>query len=111
MPFVFGHGLALRGRWGRVDGAVGIFSAGNLLARTTYTVTAWRSEGDLRRWMASAHHLRLMRDYRSYLESSSSVSWRTDAFEPKTAWREALARLEAARREDHCGSGKSRKSP
>jgi hypothetical protein len=93
MPLVFWHGLGLRRQWGSVEGAVGIFSAGSLLERTTYTVTAWRSEQDLRRWMGSAYHRRLMRDYRAYLESSAAVGWRTEAFEPKEAWREALSRL------------------
>jgi hypothetical protein len=93
MPLVLWHGLALRREWGRVEGAIGMFSGASLLERTTYTVTAWRSEKDLRRWMRSPYHLRLMKDYRGFLESSSAVSWTEEAFEPKAAWREALSRL------------------
>ncbi|HZU82931.1 MAG TPA: hypothetical protein VE987_08450 [Polyangiaceae bacterium] len=95
MPFVLWHGLALRRRWGRVEGAVGLFSAASLLGRTTYTVTAWRSEQELRGWMRSPYHLRLMQDYRGCLESAAAVSWRTERFEPEEAWREAMSRLGA----------------
>ena len=82
---------------GHRGGAVGIFVGGSLLQRTTYTVTAWRSERDLRRWMGSAYHGRLMREYRGRIESSA-VSGQTDAFEPKTAWPEGLSRLGVSRK-------------
>jgi hypothetical protein len=93
MPFVFWHGLALRSGWDRVEGAIGIFSGASLLERTTYTVTAWRSEQDLQRWLGSKYHRRLMSDYRETLESSGAVGWLAQTFEPRAAWREALARL------------------
>jgi hypothetical protein len=93
LPLVFWHGYRLRSRWGKVEGAIGIFTGGSLLERTTYTVTAWRSEQDLRRWMGSAYHQRLMRDYRGNLEGSAAVTWQVEAFEPRAAWREALSRL------------------
>jgi hypothetical protein len=97
MPFVFCHGLLLRRQWDRVDGAIGMFTGASLPERTTYTVSAWTTEADLHRWMGSRYHVRLMKDYRGYLESSRAVSWLEKAFDPNAAWREALARLDASR--------------
>jgi hypothetical protein len=95
VPFVVWHGLAMRRHWDRVEGAIGMFSGASLLERTTYTVTVWRTEADLQRWMGSSYHVRLMKDYRGSLESSEAIGWLTEAFEPNEAWREALARLGA----------------
>jgi hypothetical protein len=45
--------------------------------------------------MTGDHHLRVMRAYRSRLESSAAVSWTVDEMDPREAWREGLARLAA----------------
>jgi hypothetical protein len=97
LPTVFWHGMTLRSRWPEVAGAVGMFTGASLLARTTFTLTAWRGEDDLHRWMRSDYHAGLMRSYRSWLESSSMVSWSTEAFDPESAWTEGLARLRKSR--------------
>ncbi len=95
MPFVLWHGLRLRRQWSGVPGAVGMFSGASIPDRTTYTVTAWSSEVDLGRWLRSPQHVRLMRDYKAYLESSAAVNWLSDAFEPRAAWAEGMSRLNA----------------
>lgn len=94
MPFVFWHGLLLRGRWGAIDGAIGMRTGGSVLTRTTYTVSVWTTELHLRRWLESTEHARVMRDYKRHLESASVVGWVTDAFDPHAAWSEGLSRLE-----------------
>lgn len=93
MPLVVWHGLRLRRSWGAIEGAVGMFSAADLRARTTYTVSAWTSERALSSWLRSADHVRLMRDFKPHLESVSAASWVTDSFDREAAWREGLSRV------------------
>jgi heme-degrading monooxygenase HmoA len=78
MPGVFLHGLRL---------SIGA----DLLARTTYTVSAWRSETDLARWVRSPAHARLMGAYRRRMLDSRVVGWHVDRFVLRDAWTKALA--------------------
>jgi hypothetical protein len=93
MPFVFWNGMQLRRGWGEVDGAVSLSLAAGLMERTTYTVSAWRREDDLRRWVRTPGHMRLMRDYRARLESSAADGWNADIVDLRAAWKEAFRRL------------------
>jgi hypothetical protein len=88
MPVIFWHGMAMRRRWGEIDGAIGMFTGGSLAERTTYTVSAWSTEADLTRWLRSPGHARLMRDFRAWLADAAAVSWVAEAFEPRAAWTE-----------------------
>lgn len=93
LPMVFVHGLRMRASWGLVDGAVGVFLGADARARTTYTVSAWRREADLRRWLRSPAHARVAAAYSPRMESDLAVGWETDAFDERSAWREGMARL------------------
>jgi hypothetical protein len=93
MPGVFWHGLGLRKSWSRIEGAVGVFLAGDFLKRTTYTVSVWNAEVDLHRWLASPDHARLMRLYRRRMQSSAAVSWNAEGFVLRDVYREGMARL------------------
>jgi hypothetical protein len=94
MPAVFREGLLLRRHWTDFEGGLGVSLSGDLLKRTTYTVSAWRSEEDLRNFVRSAAHMRLMRRYRAQMESSAFTTWTTDRFSLREAWREAARRLD-----------------
>lgn len=69
------------------------FEAYGARARTTYTISVWRDEADLNRWVRSVDHAPLMRAFRPRQISSAIVSWETDKFELRSAWREALKKL------------------
>lgn len=58
-----------------VEGAVGVYLGADLRERTTYTVSLWTSEAELRKWLTSPAHLRLMRKYRGRMESSSAIGF------------------------------------
>lgn len=97
VPLVFWHGLKLRSAWGDIQGAVGVSISSDLLKRTTYTVSVWKSEQALTEWLRSPYHAALMRDYRARLSSSDAASWQTDHFLLGDAWREAMRRLSPPR--------------
>jgi len=93
MPAVFREGLLLRGRWADFEGGLGVSLSGDLLKRTTHTVSAWRNEEDLRNFVCSSAHTRLVRRYRAQMESSAFATWTVDRFSLGEAWREAARRL------------------
>jgi hypothetical protein len=93
LPGVFWHGLGLRRNWPKIAGAVGVFLAGDVWQRTTYTVSAWNTESDLRRWLASPEHMRLVRQYRSRVQSSAAVLWNSDQLRVHEIFREGMVRL------------------
>lgn len=95
MPLVSWHGLRLRRGWPKIDGAIGVSIMSDIASKTTYTVTAWRSADDLRTWVRSPSHAKLMRADRRRLESSAADGWIVDTFDLKSAWREALTRVGA----------------
>jgi hypothetical protein len=93
LPGVFRNGTKLLRSWPGVEGAMGVSAAADVLKRSTYTISVWRSEVDLRRWLGSKDHADLMRRYRSRLESSDMAKWHVDSFDLLTAWRESQRRL------------------
>lgn len=101
MPAVGLHGWRLRRGWGSRPGALGLIVGGQPLKRITYSLSVWTSEDDLRRFLGSPEHVRLVRGYRPRLHHSTSVVWHTDRLSPGAAWREALRRLAAAEEANH----------
>jgi len=95
MPLVFWHGLRLRRGWPHVEGALGLSVMADLAARTTYTLSVWRSPEDLHRWVRCPDHGHLMRGYRPLLASPASDGWLAGTFDLHTAWGEALKRVGA----------------
>lgn len=93
MPWVAWHGLRLRSGWAEVEGAVGLSISTDFFARTTYTVSVWRTQEDLRRWVRSPVHAALMRGYRPYLLNSAADGWLADSFDLRHAWKEARDRV------------------
>jgi len=89
MPGVYWNGLRLRRAWPLFPGSIGVSISADWRRRTTYTVSLWRSEEDLRRFISHPEHLKLMRAYRPHMESSSFATWSVDAFDLTQAWRRA----------------------
>lgn len=105
MPRILYTGMALGRRWHLLEGAIGVSLGADLLRRTTYTISVWQSEADLRGFLTSPEHLRLMRDYRSRVTGSAAAIWTVDGFRLGQAWKEAPARLAEAVRKQ--GPGKA----
>src|SRR5436190_12437922 len=93
LPMVAFHGWRLRRAWGRRPGAIGLITGNEPLGRVTYSLSVWTSEDDLRRFLRSPEHMKLVRGYRPRLAASTSTLWETDRFSPRSAWAEALERL------------------
>jgi Antibiotic biosynthesis monooxygenase len=93
LMLVFWHGYQLRRGWSSLDGAVGVSIGADLSTRSTYTISVWRSEEHLLAWLRSPAHLRLMRQFRSRLDSSDAISWHADPFDLRESWTKALQTL------------------
>jgi hypothetical protein len=93
MPFIFWHALRLRKVWTTFCGGVGVSMCADFFARTTYTVSVWQREDNLRAFVVAPIHLRMMRRYRRRVTSSSTITWKADEFNLRDAWREAELRL------------------
>lgn len=96
MPGILWLGMGLRSGWPRLPGSVGVSVSADLLGRTTYTVSVWRSERDFRAFVASPEHLKLMREYRARVVDSAAATWEVERFSLGEAWREARRRLAAS---------------
>jgi heme-degrading monooxygenase HmoA len=93
MPGVYWNGLRLRRAWPRFPGSIGVSIAADVSRRSTYTVSLWRSEEDLRRFVSHPEHLAMVRAYRPRMESSSAATWTVERFDLGAAWRKARQML------------------
>ncbi|WP_051865482.1 hypothetical protein [Streptomyces griseus] len=75
-------GAALRRDWGDVEGAVGLWlwTVPGLLHPRCGSVSVWRDEEGLRRFVGRHDHVRIMRAYR-HRGGLRSTTWRTDRFD------------------------------
>ena len=95
LPIVARHAWALRRGWGERPGAIGLFTGGELLAPVTYSLSVWASEDDLRTFLRSPEHVRLVRRFKPRLVSATSVTWQAARLDRDAAWAEGLRRLRA----------------
>ena len=93
MPLVWFHGLRLRRRWGELEGAIGLATAAEAFRPVTYTLSVWRAKEDLRRFLRSADHVELVRDFKRRQAGAASVVWEVEGFELRAAWRDGMRRL------------------
>src|SRR3569832_1924568 len=64
VPRVAREGMRLRSRWPRTEGALGLWFASFRYGRRQVSVSVWRSPEDLRGFVRSPEHLRIMREYK-----------------------------------------------
>ena len=95
---VYLEGLRLRRAWPSLSGAVGMWTWTMPLRKRAGSVSVWRDESDLQRFIRWAPHVRVMRGYRDRGEISS-LSWLEPSFAPRSVWANAVARLARARLE------------
>ena len=95
---VYLAGLRLSRAWGSMSGAVGMWLWTKPLCKRSGSVSVWRSEEDLRRFVRWPRHLDLMRAYRDAGELTSTT-WREARFEATGIWARAAAQLSGLDRE------------
>jgi hypothetical protein len=93
MPGVYWNGLRLRRAWPRFPGSIGVSISADMARRSTYTISLWRSEEDLKKFVSHPEHLKLMRAYRPRMRSSSMATWTVESFSLAQAWRRARQEL------------------
>jgi heme-degrading monooxygenase HmoA len=91
---VYFEGLRLRRVWPSMRGAVGMWLWTKPLGRRAGSVSIWRSEEDLRRFVRWPVHVGVMRRYR-HVGVLRSTSWSEPSCDRSRIWASAVARLAA----------------
>ena len=93
IPRVAREGLRFRRRWPEIEGALGLWVASLNGGRRQVSVSVWRSPEDLRRFVRSPRHLRIMRDFRSAGALYTSA-WAAERLDRALIWSQATDRLQ-----------------
>ena len=91
-------GLRLRRAWPSMSGAIGLWLWVKPLRRRSGSVSVWRSEEDLRRFVGWPRHVAIMRRYRGAGELTSATWW-AERFDATQIWTAAERRLTGHDRE------------
>ena len=86
------QGLRLRRAWPSLPGAIGLWLWVKPLRRRSGSVSVWRSEEDLRRFVGWPRHVTIMRRYRGAGELTSATWW-AEPFDAQQIWATAERRL------------------
>jgi hypothetical protein len=89
---VYLTGMRLSRAWRSMSGAVGMWLWTKPLGKRSGSVSVWRSEEDLRRFVRWPRHVELMRGYRDAGELTSTT-WREARFDATGIWARAAAQL------------------
>lgn len=92
VPRVAVEGLRFRQDWPETEGALGLWFAGFNLGFRQVSVSVWRSPEDLRKFVRSPHHLRIMREYRDTGKLFTNA-WTAEQLDKALIWRQAKDRL------------------
>jgi hypothetical protein len=92
IPRVARDGFLLRGLWPETDGALGLWFAAFRGGRRQVSISVWREPEDLRRFVRSPEHLRIMREHRQ-TGALYTNAWTAERFDPELIWRQGLDRL------------------
>ena len=86
------QGLRLRRAWPSLPGAIGLWLWAKPLSKRSGSVSVWRSEEDLRRFVRLPRHVEIMRRYRGAGELTATAWW-TEGFDASEIWMAAERRL------------------
>jgi hypothetical protein len=78
LPGIAREGLALTRGWWAMDGAIGVTLYVDVWRRTGGSLSLWRSEADLRRFVGLARHVAIMRRFRDRV-TVRAATWTTEA--------------------------------
>jgi hypothetical protein len=93
IPRVAREGMSLRRMWPETEGALGLWFAAFGSPRRQVSVSVWRSAEDLKRFVRSPEHLRIMRENRT-TGALYTNAWRAERLDRGLIWRQAVDRLE-----------------
>jgi hypothetical protein len=86
-PGILTAGTRLRRQLCELQGATGVSVYTRLLKRTVGSVSTWKSEAELRRFVSLPYHVKIMRRYRTR-GCLRSATWTTERFALAEAFRE-----------------------
>jgi hypothetical protein len=92
LPVVWTEGLRLRRAWPTMTGAIGLWLWAKPLRKRSGSVSVWRSEDDLRRFVRWPRHVAIMRRYREAGELTS-WTWLAEHFDAAEIWGAARQQL------------------
>jgi hypothetical protein len=93
IPRVAREGMRLRSRWPETAGALGLWFASSLDGRRQVSISIWRAPEDLRAFVRSPEHLRIMREHRTTGDLFTNA-WSAERFDRDLIWGQAADRLE-----------------
>jgi hypothetical protein len=91
-PGAWRTGLRLRRSWPRLEGAIGLWLWSEPFRLRSGSVSIWRSEEDLTRFLRSPVHRAIVREYHGRM-SGTSRSWTAPRFDPAAIWSRAVGEL------------------
>lgn len=86
------EGFRLRRGWPKVEGALGLWFAASRRGRRQVSVSIWRNPQDLRQFVGSPEHVRIMREFRGAGDLHTNA-WTAERFDPALIWGQAQDRL------------------
>jgi hypothetical protein len=92
IPRVAREGFRLRRSWPQTQGALGLWVAAFKAGRRQVSISIWRAPQDLRHFVRSPEHLRIMREYKDAGLLYTSA-WTAERFDPELIWQAGLDRL------------------
>ena len=94
MPRVAWNALRLRRGWGSREGAVALRTAGQATEPISISLSVWRSEADLQRFLRSPEHVDLVRRFRPHLVESRSFAFETGDRPGRGIWARGMSLLD-----------------
>src|SRR5262249_12491288 len=88
-PAAWRTGLELRRSWPALDGAIGLWLWSQPLALRSGSVSIWRSEDDLVRFLRSPVHRDIVARYRSRI-GGTSTGWTAPDLDRPAIWQQAV---------------------
>lgn len=92
LPRVWVEGMRLRRAWPSMEGAIGLWLWGKPLSRRSGSVSVWRTEEDLLRFVRWQRHVEIMSRYRD-AGTLTSDTWWAEPFDALDVWKTAERRL------------------
>jgi hypothetical protein len=92
IPGVAREGLRFRHQWPATPGALGLWVAALRLGRRQISVSVWRDAEDLKRFVRSPQHLRIMREFR-HAGALYTTAWTAERLDRGLIWHQANDRL------------------
>lgn len=92
VPRVAREGLRLRRAWPATEGALGLWVAAFRAGRRQVSISVWRAPDDLRHFVRSPQHLRIMRTFKD-AGVLYTTAWTAERLDAALIWQQGIDRL------------------